>query len=56
MNKYCVHFGVRLTYDIFVEADTKADAIEKAQTEWMNVPYDEMECVDNDVDVWEEAE
>jgi len=56
MPKYCVHFGCRLTVDYFVEADTKSDAIEKAQKQFYDEPYENMDCASTDVDVWEEQE
>ena len=47
-----VHFGVRLTYDIEVEAETEEEAIEKAATEYEAVNYDDMEWVDQDINAW----
>ena len=47
-----VHFGVRLTYDIKVEAETEEEAIEKAATEYEAVNYDDMEWVDQDINAW----
>lgn len=54
MSKWTVHFGMRLTYNVEVEAETEAEAIEKAMPEWEDADYADMGCADTDVDAWEE--
>ena len=52
MAKWNVHFGMRLTYDVEVEAETEEEAIRKARPEWENADYSEMDYADQDVDAW----
>jgi len=54
MSKWNVHFWVRLTYDVEVEAETEEEAIQKATPEWENANYSEMDYADDDVDAWTE--
>lgn len=54
MNKYRVHFGVRLTLDVDIEANSEKEAIEKARKEFESVSYYDMDYADDDVDVWQE--
>lgn len=54
MAKWNVHFGVRLTYDIEVEADSYDEAVEKARDEWEETEYRDMDYADQDVDAWKE--
>lgn len=54
MSKWNVHFGMRLTYDVEVEAETKAEAIEKARPEWEDADYADMDYAYQNVDAWEE--
>lgn len=54
MAKWNVHFGMRLTYDVEVEADSYEEAVEKATPEWENADYAAMDYADQDVDAWEE--
>ena len=54
MAKWNVHFGIRLTYDVEVEADSYEEAVEKATPEWENVACTEMDYASQDVDAWEE--
>lgn len=54
MKKWTVHFGMRLTYDVLVEANNAEEAIEKASPEWEGAEYWDMDVADTDVDVWEE--
>ena len=51
-NKYTVHFGVRLTYDVTVEAENMQEAIAKARPEWENAEYKDMDYASQDVDAW----
>ena len=52
--KWNVHFGMRLTYDVEVEADTMQQAIERARFEWEAAEYTDMDYAGDDVDAWVE--
>lgn len=52
MAKWNVHFGMRLTYDVEVEADSYEEAVEKARPKWEDADYAEMDYADQDVDAW----
>ncbi len=54
MRKWTVHFGMRLTYDVLVEANNAEEAIDKAYPEWEGAEYRDMYVADTDVDAWEE--
>lgn len=52
--KFRVHFSVRLTYDIDVEADDGEEASRLAREKLDSVEYNDMDYADEDCDVWEE--
>lgn len=54
MAKWNVHFGVRLTYDVEVEADSYDEAVKKARDEWEETEYKDMDYASQDIDAWEE--
>ena len=53
MAKYNVHFGIRLTYDVEIEAESPDEAEAKARPKWATTEFAEMDYTDDDVDVWE---
>ena len=55
MDKYTVHFGIRLTYDIEVEARTEEEARSLAETIFESIDYNDMEYASTDMDVWKEV-
>ncbi len=53
MKKYNVHYGVRLTTDITIYANSEEEAKEAAMLKVMDIDYSELEFADDDFDVWE---
>lgn len=55
MAKWNVHFGLRLTYDVEVEADSYDEAVELATPEFEKTDIRDMDFADtdDDVDAWE---
>lgn len=53
MARYNVHFGIRLTYDVEVEADSPDEAEAKARPEYEAADLHDFDFADDDVDIWE---
>ena len=52
MAKYNVHYGVRLVYDVRVEANNKDEAIQKAKSICETTEFQYMDFVKDDFDAW----
>jgi len=52
MNKYCVHYGVRLTQDYYVLANDVDEAVELADKIFACEEFNNMDFADSDTDIW----
>ena len=56
MAKYRVHFGVRLTLNVDVEAETREEAEEMAREVYDDADWHEFDFAEEDVDIWEQKD
>jgi len=51
--KYVVHYGVRMTTDFIIEAESEEEAKRLGELKGEDMDISEFEFADDDVDVWE---